>query len=356
MKPRKTLVVFIIFIISNGLLFSQETKYEKFPVQLSLVYPVGTSGQRSINYYYNFSLNVLTGSTGGISGCEIGGLINKNKSNILGFQVGGIGNITNGNVAGMQVGGLFSLADSMSGFQVNGILSKSNEVRGVQVSGIISISKSANAKISGIANINKGNLKGIQIAGIYNQTNKLNGIQIGLINVVDTIKSGISIGLINIVKNGFYDEWTISAADYQNIAVSYKAGTKSFYNIYSLGMNFIEEPLWVPGFGFGHIREINAKYSFQPELVCYTYLPLDFKQIRETYIVHIKFGFVRNISKKLSISFAPSIYGALKSNEGEYDNYGYKQSPIKPIYEYETKNSNSKFEIGYGFSLGLNIK
>jgi len=350
----KNTLVFIIFILSVELLFSQETKYEKFPAQLSFVYPIGTSGQRSVNYFYNFSLNVLTGSTGGIKGCEIGGLLNTNKSNMFGFQVGGIGNITNGNVEGMQVGGIFSLADSMSGFQVNGILSKSNEIRGVQISGIINLSKSANASISGIANINKGNLNGIQIAGIYNQTKELKGIQIGLINVVDTIKNGCFVGLVSIVKKGFYDEWTISAADYLNIGISYKAGAKSFYNIYSVGRNFIEDPLWVAGFGFGHIREINAKYSFQPELVCYTYFPLDFKQIRETYSLHIKFGFVRNISKKLSISFAPSIYGDIKSKEGKYSIAGYKQSFIKPVYTYD--KDNSTLEIGFGFSLGINIK
>jgi len=356
MEARKTLL-FIVSILSSGILFSQETEYERFPAQLSFVYPIGTSGERSVNYCYNFSLNALMGYTGSIKGCEIGGLLNINKSNMLGFQVGGIGNITNGNVIGMQIGGIFSLTDSMRGFQVNGILSKSNEVKGVQISGIVNISKSANATISGIANINNGNLRGIQIAGIYNQTKELNGIQIGLINVADTIKSGVSLGLVNIVKKGFYDEWTIHTSDYLNLGVSYKSGSKHFYNIYSVGMNLIEEKLLIAGFGFGHISEINSKYSFQPELICYTYFPKDFKKpIRDTYISHIKFGFVRNLNKKLALSFAPSIYWSIKSNRGRFSTYGYENSMIGPIYKRDIKNSNSRMEIGYGVSLGINIK
>lgn len=355
MKNRYTLIIIISFFTS-GLLFSQENEYKNFPAQLSFVYPLSTHGRRSIDYCYNFSLNALMGSTGCIKGAEIGGLINLNKGDMMGFQAGGIGNSTKGNVDGMQAGGIFNMADRVNGFQVSGIMSKANEMKGVQVSGIVSISESASVSISGIANINQGNLKGIQIGGIYNQTRELRGVQIGLINVSDTNCNSIAIGLINIVKKGFYQELSVSVADYMNIGISYKAGVKHFYNIYSLGMNFIEDQLWVAGLGFGHITEINKKYSFQPEIICYAYLPVDFREIRDTYSTHIKFGFVRNINKRYAITFAPSIYGALKSDRGEYSTYGYEISPINPIYEYTLKNSNSKFELGFGLSLALNIR
>jgi hypothetical protein len=357
MKRARIILSFIITVLSGGILSGQQTEYGRFPAQLSFIYPAGTSGSRSANYCYNFSLNALMGYTGSIKGCEIGGLLNINKTHISGFQVGGIGNITNGNVTGMQVGGIFGLTYSMNGFQVDGILSKSGEVNGVQISGILSFSKSANAAISGIANINNGSLRGIQIAGIYNQTKELNGIQIGLINVADTVKNGISLGLINIVKKGFYDEWTIHTSDYLNLGVSYKLGSKSFYSIYSVGTNFIKERLLVAGFGFGHISEISSEYSFQPEVICYTYFPKDFnKPVRDTYMSHFKFGFVLNLNEKLAFSFAPSIYWSIKSNRGRFSTYGYENSIIEPIYKYDVKNSNSRIEIGFGVSLGLNIR
>jgi hypothetical protein len=296
------------------------------------------------------------GSTGSVKGCELGGLLNMNKSDVFGFQAGGIGNITSGNIIGMQAGGIFSLADNVNGFQVSGIMGNANVVKGLQVSGIASISDTANVQVSGITSINSGSTNGIQIAGIFNYTRVLNGVQLGLINTSDTNTNGVSIGLINIVNKGRYQELAVSASDYMNVGISYKAGVKHFYNIYSLGMNFLEDQLWVAGLGFGHITEINPKYSFQPEIMGYIYLPMDFKDMRDMYTMHIKFGFVRNINKMFAIAFAPSIYGAIKSNRGRYETYGYTQSPIKPFYEYYGKNSNSKLELGVGFSLALNIR
>ena len=415
MRARK-IVLLIVSVLSIGILYGQKTEYLEFPAQISLVYPIGTSGNGSVNYSYNFSLNALIGSTGEVKGCEIGGILNMNKSNLTGFQVAGIGNITKGNVIGVQTGGIFSSSDSLIGVQISGILGKSSEVKGVQISGIFSssdsligvqisgilgkssevkgvqisgifsssdslrgvqisgilgkssevkgvqisgilnLSESANAMIGGIANINRDSLKGVQIAGIYNQTKVLNGIQIGLINLVDTVETGISIGLINIVKKGYYDEWTVSVSDYQSIGFSYKSGRKDFYNIYSVGANFFDELQWVGGFGFGHIGEMNTNYSFQPEIILHAYFPKDFKHIRDTYITHMKFGFVRNVSDKLGISLAPSIYWSLKSNRGIYSDYGYEQSPIPPVYEFGSVNSNSRIGVGFGLSLGLNIK
>jgi hypothetical protein len=355
MKTSITLIV-IFLVLSANVLSGQDKTGKDFPAQLSLVFPVGTHGHKSTDFCYNFSLNALMGYTGGVRGVELGGLINLNKGNISGFQAGGIGNSTKGNVRGMQAGGIFNISGNMNGFQVSGIIGKAGAVKGLQVSGIVSVAESSDAQISGIANINPGKLNGIQIGGIYNQTRELRGMQIGLINVSDTNSGGIAVGLISIAKKSIYQELSVSVADYMNVGITYKMGVKHFYNIYSLGINFMEDQLWVAGLGFGNITEINDKYSFQPEIVCYTYLPLDFYEVRDTYVTHIKFGFVREINKMFAITFAPSIYGALKSDRGEYDTYGYDQSPINPIYEFTGRNSNSKFELGFGLSLGLNIR
>jgi hypothetical protein len=200
-------------------------------------------------------------------------------------------------------------------------------------------------------------MKGVQIAGIYNQTTVQHGLQIGLVNVADSVEKGVSIGLIYWVKKGSFHEWTVSVSDYQNIALSYKLGRKSFYNIYSAGVNFLSDFLWVGGLGFGHLSPLGPNFSFQPELICYTYFPSNFsRNTRDTYITHLKFGFVSNVNENLSISFAPSVYWSLKSNRGIYDEYGYNQSVINPLYEFETWDSNSKLGIGYGLSVGLGFK
>jgi hypothetical protein len=385
MKISTIFFIPVLFFL-NGTLLSQESNREYFPAQMSFVYPIGTHGVSSGKMCYNFSLNALTGITGSIEGCEIGGLINTNKGSLEGVQVAGTGNFTSGTVRGVQVGGLVSLTGDVTGVQVNGIFGKAGNVEGLQVSGIANLSETTNVSVGGIANFCKGDVtglqaggimntaadvkgmqiggvmntagdvKGMQIGGILNTAKDVTGVQIGLVNTANSIEDGIPIGLVSIVRNGFYDEWTISMADYMQIGVSYKAGIRKFYNIYSVGMNYAKDPLWVAGLGFGHIGDINTSYSFQPEIICYTYYPRNFRHIRESYIAHVKLGFVRRLSDKLALFIAPGIYGSLKSNEsGRYEDYGYEQSLFDPVVETTTRDHHTQLAMGFGVSVGLNI-
>lgn len=355
MKTKVSLFIILSFGI-GGFLFCQESTTKNFPLQLSFVYPIGSHGQQSTDFSYNFSLNILTGKTGSIDGFELGGLLNTNIGFMYGLQIGGLGNITNGNVDGMQLSGLFSMADSLNGLQVSGLFSKCTEAEGMQISGILNTSGSSKSAIAGIANINSGNQTGIQIAGIYNQSAELNGVQIGLINKADTIARGVSIGLINLIKKGYYDEWTFTMADYLNLGISYKLGTKQLYTIYSAGMCLIHDPLWVAGLGLGQINEVSPKFSIQPEIICYTYFPMAFtRQLRDTYITHFKLGLVRKLNSHLALSFAPGIYLSIKSNRGIYDTYGYEQSPINPLFDVDRIYSNNRYGFGFGLSIGINF-
>lgn len=325
MKTKKFLSA-VLFMLGAGQLVAQEKAGEQFPGQFSFVYPIGTHGTKSNAYAYTFSLNALSGSTGQIKGCEIGGILNKNASHVSGFQVAGIANLTQGNVEGVQIGGIYSKTDSVNGVQINGILSQSNHV------------------------------KGLQIGGILNRSKVVNGLQIGLINISDTITRGMAIGLVNIVKRNRFREWTVAAADYLNLGISFKTGTPMFYTLASLGANFQNEALVATGFGIGHLHPINNRFTFQPELINYFYFPVDFTtQIKNTRITHLKLGLVCTITRKLGISLAPSLYWALKTNPNKTETFGYAQSPLKPLVSFESRNGLRKYELGYGLSIGLNF-
>ncbi len=346
----------ILLLFSSEMIFGQERTEKKFPAQMSLVYPVGTSGANSLHTSFNFSLNALAGATSGIKGCEIGGLLNYNENNVSGVQIGGIGNMTRGNFIGFRTGGIFGTSHTSRGLQINGIFTGTNEARGVLLSGIINLTKNSKVTIAGIANVNQDRVKGIQLAGIYNLSDKLNGVQIGLINVVDSIEKGVSIGLISYARHNYYRQWSVSFADYMNTGVNFRSGTKSLYNIYSVGLNYLADPLWVAGLGFGHISPLGKNFNFQPELTGYGYFPRDFRHIRSTYVLHLKIGFNFELNEHFSLTIAPDIYGALKSNEGKYEKAGYEQSPISPIVSHKNENSNSVLEAGIGLSLEFCIK
>ena len=338
--------------------YAQETNdLKKFPAQISIVYPIGTHGRQSINHAYNLSLNLFTGKVGRLNGLEINGLFGFCVG-IAGIQTGGLGNVA-GIVQGIQVGGLFNLSEDLKGIQTGGLVNHSNSVKGLQIGGFgnnttyeakgiqiggfgnrscsgvrgmqlagicNSSSKVTGLQISGIYNLTDycptAGVTGIQISGIYNIGNTmtgmqigaynrvqtLRGIQIGIFSVNDTIEKGGSLSLVNIVKKGYYKEWELLFSDYANVALSYKMGVQKFYTIYTAGVNFIGDNLWIAGIGFGNRTSIGNRFDFQPELVSFNYFPTNFKNTENTFTTRLKFGFVYRLNEKYGLLSAPSVY------------------------------------------------
>jgi hypothetical protein len=345
---------------SNGL--------QNFPAQMSIVYPMGTHGQQSVNYSYNLSFNLFYGKVGGVKGVEISGLFGNIKGDMTGFQIAGLGNASNA-VSGIQIGGLMNASDAVKGIQIGGLMNASDAVKGIQIGGLGNASDNMKGiQIGGLGNIaddvngiqiggiynRSGTMSGIGINGIYNRTKILRGFQIGLVSVNDTIEKGISLSLVNIVKRGFYKEWELSFSDYANVALSYKMGMQKFYTIYTVGANFIEDNLWIVGAGFGNRTSIGNRFDFQPELVSYNYFPTDFKNIQNTFATRMKFGFVYRINEKFGLSLAPSVYVMNTQKDSNTDSEFYRASPINAFYTDE--KGNRQTTIGIGISLGLSIR
>ena len=373
---------------------SKETKH--FPAQFSIYYPFAIHGERSTDYSFNFSLNLVYGKIGGLNGVEVSGLVGIVEGDVNGVQIAGIGNGA-GNMKGIQVGGLFSASDNMrgiqlgglfgaadnvQGIQVGGLFSAANDVQGIQLGGLFSAADNTQGiQIGGlfgaaddvrgvqvgglfsaadnVQGIQLGGLfnaaddiDGLQISGIYNRSNTLRGIQIGLVSVNDTIEKGFSLSLVNIVKRGFYREWEASFSDYANVAVSYKMGTQKFYTIYTVGANFVEDNLWTVGIGFGNRTPLGSRFDFRPEIVSYNYYPMNFKNLQSTFATHLKFGFVYNISEKIGLSLSPSVY--LMNSNRKSDAEHYKVSPFDAFYTHE--KGNRQTTMGVGISLGLSLR
>lgn len=352
----KTFFIATLFMASFAIV-TVKGQNNHFPVQVSFVYPIGTHGFKSNSIDFDFSLNMLTGFTGSIHGFEVGGLLNMNRGSVSGFQVAGLGNITKGSISGFQAAGIFGTGDSLNGMQVNGIMGNVGASYGVQVSGIVNISRDTRVGIAGLTNLNNGDVNGIQISGILNKTRNLNGVQLGLINIADSSAKGISIGLINIIRNRFFDELYIEFADYSNLSVGYHLGTKELYTIFSAGMNFAEDRLWVAGIGLGHVEKLGNAFTVRPEMLWYTYFPMAFESpLRDTWIWNLRLAFVRDLSPGFSISVAPGFYMAQKSNKGTEEDYGYNHSFIPPFFEVRRAGSSAKTSVGFGLALALMIR
>ena len=372
------------------------TPLERFPIQFSVYYPMTSQGDKTINHHYNFSINLFSGRVGAVTGVEFGYLFNRvendvtglqfaelmNKSSgVNGVQTGGLANAANTvkgaqsagltniakNVTGMQIAGIANFADSVKGLQLGGIANFTKTATGMQFGGITNLTEnskrfqfagifnrtneSSGFQFAGIANVSD-KVEGASFGGVYNRTGTLRGVQIGVVNVIDTVETGVSIALLSIVKKGFYNEWALTFADYQNVGISYKIGMQKFYTIYTAGYNFIEDKLWMFGFGFGNRTELSGKIDFQPEIVSYNYHQNDFKNYNHLWSTHLRLGFVYNISPKLGIAVTPSIYHLIAEQKDGLENR--KASPISAIYSHSSKSQLN--DIGVGLSVGFVLR
>lgn len=336
---KKSISTAMLIIVSILNLQAQSTR--KSIGQVSLIYPAGTNGRASGNYQYNFSLNLIAGATGTVSGLEIGGAGNINQVNMNGIQIGGLFNYTCGAFNGFRVAGLF-----------NGSIKGANCI---QIGGLFNLNKStfSGLQVAGLLNRNKGEMKGLQIAGLLNINKKVTGFQLGLVNISDTADRGISVGLLNIVKKGGFSEFELSVADYQNIGVSFKHGTTNFYTIYNIGYNFLKDNLWSAGVGFGHLLSVSNHLDFEPEAIATAYFPQDFKNYKRSLTYKLKLGLVYNASDKIGVSIAPSIYYAELQN-GAVGVAAYEFSPFKAFNRKTGKENESR--LGAGVSVGLHLR
>ena len=269
------------------------------PVQITFAYPVASNGTQSINHSNNFSLNILYGVNGGLTGLELGGLVNILDGDMVGCQIGGLSNVNQGFTKGLQLAGIYNLNQKeVTGSQIGGIANLTNSsLTGFQLSGISNIARGKvnGAQLSGISNIVTGTSKGAQISGghnlstdtvtgtqisginntastgmngfqlsLTNYAKELNGFQLGLINIADS-SNGVSIGLINLIKNGYHSvEIFGNEVLYTGVAV--KSGTKEFYNIYTVGFQPNNPTIFGFGLGFGSKFNISKKLSVSADL------------------------------------------------------------------------------------------
>jgi len=378
----------------SGILAQDTTSIEKeplpnFPMQVSFVYPISTMGAQTVDYRYGLSLNVLTGKVGAVSGVEFGGIYNHVINDVYGIQFGGIGNRA-GDVEGIQYAGWFNIGNYINGIQFGGIANVSNGIKGVQFGGITNInaSKVNGIQFGGIANIAEnvtgaqfagivnlaekvegaqfagiGNISnevtGICFGGIFNRTEKLQGVLFaGIVNVVDTVESGIPFGFINIVKKGGYKEFSVNFADYMNVGLSFKMGIRKFYTIFSTGANFLEDKMWMVGYGVGNRTTISPRFDVQPEIMGYQYFPWDFKNVYHLSSSHLKVGIIYKFNERLGVSVAPSLY-LLNGDKRRTE----RVSSISPIAEWDRKYSfhesnidvdkNIRYSFGAGICVGL---
>lgn len=241
----------------------------------------------------HFSVNLLSGYNGSLSGFELGGMVNITRKKMRGLQIGGVGNIVGGNGKGLQIGGAFNYnLGKIEGVQLAGLFNYAHDsIRGAQISivtniasgryngsqislilnlalknvgqaqlgGLVNYARNVNGiQLAGLLNIARSHNNGAQIAVLMNYATVVNGFQLGLINISNTVERGVPVGLFSYVKEG-YHLFEISGNEIFYGNVAFKSGSRKFYNFVQFGIG--SDYKLQGSYGIGSIFTLKEKLS-----------------------------------------------------------------------------------------------
>lgn len=202
------LLILLALISIHTIAFAQEEDEEevegkKYPVNLSLWYPVSIN--KTQHDTVNLNLTLLYSRVGYVYGLDLSLIASAISHDLEGVQICGLGCIVGETGRGLQLSLLSNIAgESFNGIQATGLINiAGNSIIGIQLAGLMNIAGESGkaAQASTLFNITGEDLRGIQLSAGFNITgNDLNGFQaVGLFNIVgESLEGGQAAGLFNV--------------------------------------------------------------------------------------------------------------------------------------------------------------
>jgi hypothetical protein len=143
--------------------------------------------------------------------------------------------------------------------QITGLVNYCNNLDGLQIAGLVNFTRRHNS--------------GVQIAGLLNYATYVHGVQLGLINVANTVERGVPVGLFSYVQTG-YHLFELSGNEIFYGNVSFKSGTRGFYNFVQAGIG--SDYKLQGSYGIGTIITLKRKWSLNIDASAgFVYNPTD---------------------------------------------------------------------------------
>jgi hypothetical protein len=266
MRTVRLFVTVLILAAGSAAELESPRQYVHRPLSVSFVPGISTNGNEAPNVSSDYSFNIIGGQLGTLQGIELGVGYNYEEDDVLGYQAAGVLSRVGGDFAGLQHAGVVNIVGhEFGGVQTAGaanvvggcfgglqLAGATNVVggcfTGIQAAGAVNVTGAEvyGAQLAGAVNVAGRHVWGAQLAGAANIAEEFTGAQIGAVNIcgighglqlglVNVAKDvDVPIGLISIVENGQFhvNAW---ASEYSLLNFGIKTGSKSIYNIVTLG-------------------------------------------------------------------------------------------------------------------------
>ncbi|CAN5596632.1 hypothetical protein BH11BAC1_BH11BAC1_17180 [soil metagenome] len=357
----------------------KDTLYKKF--QLAFLPFVGSNLRLSGNTVNDYSVNVLAGYSMGTRKLEIAGLINIDRDSVQSIQIAGLINATGGPVNGIQLGGLINAnmkttkgvqlagllncdGDTVRGFQAAGMLNVNlgdvygvnaggllnaafGKTEGVQVAGLLnfSLKEIDGAQVAGLLNVAANDIAGTQISGLVNYASRVKGSQLGFLNISDSC-SGIAVGFLSFSRKG-YHTIEINADEVFPVNLAFRTGLRSFYNIFTAGIQTknLDIPLWHYGYGLGTSVNLGKKWWLNFDLTAQQLLKgSTFQEINLLGKFNVTLD--KSLGKKFALAFGPTFNFYASNTTAPYYSVFDKLPPYTFSNQSYSNDLNIKMWVG----------
>lgn len=325
---------------------------------------MGNSKGAQFAGFVNFNKGTMEGAqfagfvnanTGNTDALQAAGFVNSVVGTYKGAQFAGFVNAATKETKGAQFSGFMNtVSDSIDGFQGTGFVNYSMGNSMGQASGFLNVNVGdcKGIQATGLVNMNTGKMKGAQLSGFANYTTVLSGTQISVFNFVDSVESGTPIGFLSFVRNG-YHKFQLSTSETLYSMASFKTGTRTFYNILSLGGGVQNNTLlygW--GYGVGTIVDIKPKFNFAIEAEAFQVIEDDIKDFRFNMWSKLNIAVSYKINDRLNVFAAPTFNVVVSDMK---DIYGERIDSSVAPFSIFTKELSSDFKVEMypGFNLGI---
>jgi hypothetical protein len=292
-----------------------------------------------------------------MTGAQFSGLFNIGNGKVKAAQFSGLVNVNTGQVKGFQASGLANInTDTTSGLQVTGLINYTPGIKVTQFSGFANIAPGNNrgCQVAGFANVTSGRLSGTQVAGFFNYAGKLKGTQIGFINYTDSLEKGVPIGFLSFVKNG-YTAFEVGVTETLYGMMSFKTGTRQFYNILSVGGGSRSSlSLFAWGYGLGAFIPVGKKAGISIDGICYQVNEGEWFTDRLNLLNKLNFTASWRIAGHLSLFGGISWNVTVADITDEYGDMVVSHIAPWSVFE-EIYNEHLEVKMYPGFSAGIRL-
>lgn len=301
-------------------------------------------------------------------GAQVAGGANVVKGRMRGAQVAGGANVALQDVDGTQVGGGMNVClKDVNKVQAAGGINYGRSVAGAQLAGGINVARRTvgggqvaaginyarqvtGGQVAAGMNVVVDTVRGGQVA-VLNIARVVEGSQVGLINLSDTI-TGASVGLFSFALHGYHrlDAFTGEALP---LTLSFRTGTRWFYNVLSWSPPVGADERWAFGHGFGTEPRLGRHGFLNIEVVGEQVVEQRVWVDAVNILAHVGLCVGYDLTRHLLVSAGPS-FDLLISDWRDPEGHFLSQlPPADPLYSERSGSVQLSGWIGWRAGIGV---